>query len=155
MSNNNPYPIQKKVYAYILKKIQGRWHLLVFEHMDFPKAGIQVPGGTVEEGESVAEAAVREVKEETGLQKVELLKELGVSYHDMRYHGLPAVHERHYFHFRALESPNAYWIGYEADPSDGSPGPIALKFYWVDLDAVPLLAGETDEMLPELIAGIK
>ncbi|MBU1880260.1 MAG: NUDIX domain-containing protein, partial [Chloroflexi bacterium] len=38
--------------------------LLLFQH---PYAGVQVPAGTVEDGETPAQAALREAAEETGL----------------------------------------------------------------------------------------
>ena len=41
--------------------------LLVFEHRDHPEAGTQVPAGGLEEGESVIDAVIREVREETGV----------------------------------------------------------------------------------------
>ncbi|MCD6284740.1 MAG: NUDIX domain-containing protein [Anaerolineae bacterium] len=48
--------LKHKVYAYITHANR----LLVFRHVDVPDAGIQVPGGTVEEGEVPDEAAMRE-----------------------------------------------------------------------------------------------
>jgi len=42
--------------------------LLVFEHVSEPSAGTQVPAGGIQEGETPAAAAVREVFEETGLR---------------------------------------------------------------------------------------
>jgi len=41
--------------------------LLVFEHRDHPDAGVQVPAGGVHQGEALIEAAIREVREETGV----------------------------------------------------------------------------------------
>ena len=40
---------------------------MVFTHRDIPEAGVQVPAGTVEEGETLDAAVLREVHEETGL----------------------------------------------------------------------------------------
>lgn len=48
--------------------------LLVFQH---PTAGVQLPAGTVEAGESLEAAAFREVAEETGLTDVRLIRHLG------------------------------------------------------------------------------
>lgn len=57
-------PLVKKVYAYITRGEQ----LLVFNHVDFPEAGIQVPGGTLEPDELPESAVLREALKETGLE---------------------------------------------------------------------------------------
>ena len=41
--------------------------LLVFQHAGMPEASLQVPGGTVEQGETPIDAVAREVLEESGL----------------------------------------------------------------------------------------
>ena len=41
--------IKRKVLAYITKGQEPNLELLVFEHKDFPEAGLQVPAGTIEE----------------------------------------------------------------------------------------------------------
>jgi 8-oxo-dGTP pyrophosphatase MutT (NUDIX family) len=64
-----------KVYAYITRGDQ----LLVFRHIDFPGAGIQTPGGTIEEGEEPEDAVLREAVEETGLVKLRLVSHLVMS----------------------------------------------------------------------------
>ena len=151
MEIDNDRLVESKVYAYIVKQMESKWQLLVFEHLDFPEAGIQVPGGTVETGESIPAAAIREVQEETGLESVEIIEKLGVSYHDMCQYGLKGFHRRHYFHCRVTTPTERSWIASEEMPSDGSPGPIGFKFYWVNLACVPPLAGRTDEMLHILI----
>jgi ADP-ribose pyrophosphatase YjhB (NUDIX family) len=155
MGNPIKEPVQTKVYAYLLRQTRGEWQLLVFDHVDFPEAGIQVPGVTMEPGESISNAVLREVQEETGLHNIELVEQLGNSIHDMGQYGLPVIHERNYFLFTSEDSTPDFWIGYEMDPSDGSPAPISLRFYWVALDKVPPLAGDLDEMLPILKSRIK
>lgn len=45
----------RKAFAYIT---QGN-SLLIFEHEDAPEAGIQVPAGSIEAGETPEEAALR------------------------------------------------------------------------------------------------
>ncbi|PTA67269.1 NUDIX hydrolase [Deinococcus arcticus] len=57
---------RQRVLAYITR---APHELLVFEHPPlYPDAGIQVPAGGVDPGETPAEAAVRETYEETGLR---------------------------------------------------------------------------------------
>ncbi len=51
----------EKVTAFIIRPTGD---LLLFQH---PYAGIQLPAGTVEEGETIEHAVLREVREETGL----------------------------------------------------------------------------------------
>ena len=139
-------PVRQKVYTYIL--CQNK--LLVFQHVDFPEAGIQVPGGTVESGEIPYEAAIREAHEESGFDDLILKQKLGIVYRDMREFGFEEIHERHYFHFIFKVSPAQTWIGYEHFPSDGTQGPIKFRFFWVLINKIPPLAGKTDDMLPML-----
>lgn len=139
--------VRDKVYAYILRKSNAGSQLLAFEHVDFPEAGIQVPGGTVESGETLFTAVQREVAEETGLLDLVFGGELGSTKRDMRGLGFQEVHHRHYFLFHCKHCQRETWISYEETPSDGSEGPIALRFFWVGLDAVPPLLGGMDEML--------
>ena len=54
----------EKVTAFVTRTINSETELLLFEH---PRAGIQLPAGTVEVGEPHAVAAAREAYEETGL----------------------------------------------------------------------------------------
>ncbi len=67
-------PILAKVTAFITRGAGAAQEVLVFQH---PSASIQVPAGTVEEGEDVEAALRREVLEETGLTELMLLANLG------------------------------------------------------------------------------
>lgn len=66
-----------KVTAFCIR--DGR--LLVFDH---PAAGTQVPAGTVEIGEDPREAALRELIEETGVDRPFVVTTLGVIERDLR-----------------------------------------------------------------------
>ena len=66
--------IIQKVTAFIVRERSGVKELLVFKH---PTAGVQIPAGTVEEGEDLETAVKREAYEETGLQSVEIENYLG------------------------------------------------------------------------------
>ncbi len=51
----------------MLRKGAEARELLVFQHAGMPEAGLQVPGGTVEQGETPNDAVAREVLEESGV----------------------------------------------------------------------------------------
>jgi 8-oxo-dGTP pyrophosphatase MutT (NUDIX family) len=52
--------------------------LLVFDHVDTPEAGTQVPAGGVDPDEGLVEAALREVVEETGLLTATVVRQFAV-----------------------------------------------------------------------------
>lgn len=66
--------VVEKVTAFVTRERNGVNELLLFRH---PTAGIQIPAGTVEKGETPETAVTREVYEETGLRDVKIEKSLG------------------------------------------------------------------------------
>ena len=63
-----------KVTAFITRDLKDHREILVFQH---PTAGIQLPAGTVEPGEDIETAVIREAQEETGIQTFRLQSHLG------------------------------------------------------------------------------
>ncbi|WP_078857482.1 NUDIX domain-containing protein [Streptomyces sp. NRRL F-4474] len=59
--------------------------LLVHRHVDFPweEVGVQVPAGSIRQGEAPEAAALREAREETGLQDFKIVRKLGATTYDM------------------------------------------------------------------------
>ena len=131
-----------KAYAYVTWEGQ----LLVFEHPKHPEAGIQVPGGTIESGESPGEAVVREVREEADLTDVEIVEKLGTDTFDMS-KWRDEIQERHFYWLRYTGTPPENWRGYERDHG----APIPLDFYWVELDEIPELHAGQGEYLGRLL----
>ena len=131
--------------------------LLVFRQPDFPEAGIQVPGGSVEPGEALETAALREAREETGLDGLRLVRLLGVCDFDGRSRGRDEIYRRAFFHLRCEGAePPETWRHAELTPSDGSPAPIIFELFWAPLpDGVPDLIAGMGAMLPELISAIQ
>ena len=140
--------MKRKVLAYITHA--GR--LLLFRHTDYPEAGIQVPGGTVAEGEAPEAAVLREALEETGLTGLELDLLLGETIDDASDVGLDGVHHRTYYHLCYSDEPPQTWRHWECDASDGSP-PIEFEFFWAPLpDGLPEMLPAHAAMLPRLLA---
>ena len=136
-----------KVTAYITNGNR----LLVFEHTEFPEAGIQVPSGTIDPGESPETAVMREAWEESGLGGLIMARYLGVRHFDWTPFGLDIIHERQFFHLICPGQPPARWRHWELHPSQGPPEPIEFEFYWVHGPYdIPLLAGNQGALLSSI-----
>jgi 8-oxo-dGTP pyrophosphatase MutT (NUDIX family) len=124
----------RKAFAYVTRDRE----LLVFTHRDVPlvEAGVQVPAGTVRDGESPEQAAAREVAEETGLQSVHFVAYLGTTDHDAR-PGRNEVHERHFFHLLADTDTSDRWLWHEQH--DGLEPPTAFELFWIPLSQAHVL----------------
>ena len=70
-----------KVTAFVTQKRPFAPHLLLFQH---PTAGIQLPAGTVEPGESPQTAVVRETIEETQVTNLTVRLQLAFSENDLQ-----------------------------------------------------------------------
>jgi 8-oxo-dGTP pyrophosphatase MutT (NUDIX family) len=121
-------PDAAKVLIYALRD----QHLLVFDEPDFPFVEFQVPGGTVEPGEDIAAAAMREFEEETGFLPDEL-HAVGVDDYRFEKNGREQYHQRHYFRCRISEMAPATWLHYETTPFGGG-GPIGFRFFWLPIE---------------------
>ncbi len=83
--------LKQKSFSYIIRAAPSGHELLAFASLNEP--GFEVPKGSVKPGETPAQAAVREVEEESGLRALTLIRELGVTqWYD---------EEQHFFLFRA------------------------------------------------------
>jgi ADP-ribose pyrophosphatase YjhB (NUDIX family) len=135
-------PLKEKVFAYVTHDD----HLLVFRHTHFPQAGIQIPGGTLHPGEDPVEGVLREVTEETGLRRLEVVRLLGER--DEVFPGGPQ-HWR-FYHLRHTGELHDRWIWHEEDPSGGGPT-IEFELFWVTLpNRVPRLARGQATFLDQL-----
>lgn len=140
--------VKGKAFAYITHGDR----LLVFRHPSAPEAGIQVPAGSIREGESPEDAVMREAREETGLSDLALDRFLGLHRRDMSDFDLDETHHRHFYHLLCASEPPPTWQHHETDPSDGSSEPILFEFFWARLpDGVPHMHADHDKHLPRLL----
>jgi 8-oxo-dGTP pyrophosphatase MutT (NUDIX family) len=128
----------EKVLAYVIRARDGRADLLVFTHRDHPAAGVQVPAGTVEPGEAIADAVCRELTEESGLAPLgppRLLHE-----YVWQHPRTGDRHHRHVFVFTASDALPEQWQ-HTATGSEEEDG-LVFCFRWLSLsDAERLLCG--------------
>ncbi len=78
-----------------LQDERGRWLGIVLIERKYPPVGLAIPGGFVEVGESVEEAVIREMKEETDLEVIALrqFKVFSKPDRDPRFHTVSVVFE--------------------------------------------------------------
>ncbi|MDO5082014.1 MAG: NUDIX domain-containing protein [Arachnia propionica] len=127
--------VVQKVVAYVVH--QDR--LLVFTHDDvaIEVTGVQVPAGTIHPGEPPEDAALRETREETGLE-TRMVRALGVEHYDF-WPMKPEVHERHFFLLSPLEEElPEQWTSGEESPADGG-SPQRWTCWWQPLQNAHVL----------------
>lgn len=139
--------VREKVLCYVVRG--GR--LLVFRHLDqaWDLSGLQVPGGSVEPGESPEAAAVREAHEETGVEGLRVVRKLGEVEYDMAPYR-SELQRRHVFHLAFDGETPERWVSSEPDPSDGSPPP-RLECYWVPIAQAHVLSAGQGALLGRIL----
>jgi 8-oxo-dGTP pyrophosphatase MutT (NUDIX family) len=140
---------KRKAYAYVT----NRDRLLVFSHPNAPEAGIQVPAGTIGPGEQPPDAAMREAREESGLDALRMVRFLGDDVRDMRDVGKDEIHHRYFFHLACDGDPAERWRRHEPDggQAPGAPGPL-FELFWAHLpDGVPPLLADHGRLLRRLV----
>ncbi len=126
--------VSRKAVAYITRRGSSGTQLLVFDHdPQFQDAGTQVPSGTLEVGENPREAALREVREESGLDLEHLRFEGALD----EYQFFSAVHRkylhRHVYHFTADDDIANGWV--HKVSGDGGDRGLNFHFRWIDLNS--------------------
>jgi 8-oxo-dGTP pyrophosphatase MutT (NUDIX family) len=107
-------PHVRKAFAYVTRRAPGGHKLLVFRSLDEPE-GFEVPKGAVNPGETFEEGARRELFEETGLENLAVLAELGTTWY--------SDEEQRFFHFAAPDSVPARFT-HAVTGCDGDAGEV-------------------------------
>lgn len=107
--------------------------LLVFDQPDDPGMPLQVPGGTVEPGESPEAAARRELQEETGILARDPPRLLGTTDYAFTKGARRILHRRSVFHLPLPDDLPDVWHHLERTP-DGGGGPLRFRLFWIGTD---------------------
>lgn len=109
-----------KVCPVVLRRAGERVEILAFEH---PLAGLQLVKGTIEPGEDIETAALRELEEESGIVNASVSRALGV---------WPSGHQRQVWAFVACVPAQPLPDGWTHDaPDDGG---RTFRFFWHPLE---------------------
>jgi 8-oxo-dGTP pyrophosphatase MutT (NUDIX family) len=106
-------------------RMKNEPELLVFRHIKFPELGIQFPAGTIEEGETPSAAAVRELKEESGLE-IENCELFGTYTFFKVY--CNQFQRRHVYHGHLADEIGDSWT--HTVNSDGDDSGLEFEFSW-------------------------
>lgn len=129
--------VVEKAFGYITREHEGQLQVLVFEQ-NTEGAGIQIPKGTVEEGETPLEAVKREMFEVTGLSDL-VVK--GLIAQDYFNHHSGLLQKRYFYHLTTNEQRDS-WKHY---PTGVNEAGLEFSFYWItDEQQVTLVNGHGD-----------
>lgn len=133
-----------KVLAYIYRDVGPLKEILVFDHVDFKEAGTQVVGGTVEPGEDLREALLREILEEAGLVfHIVDVHPIGQTVYERK--DRPEKNHRHYFMIEGSHLEDE-WI--HVVDSTGADHGLKFRFFWIKAsEALTMLTGSMGELV--------
>jgi 8-oxo-dGTP pyrophosphatase MutT (NUDIX family) len=137
-----PEPVGKTL-AYVTRICAGRLQLLVFTQPAWQDgqsdAGLQVPGGTMDPGETPEQAVERELFEEAGLRGLRLVGKLGELFQ------AEWNHVRHVFHFEVDEALPDAWD--HIVTGEGLDKGWTFRYCFMDIADLPELAGQQGSWL--------
>jgi ADP-ribose pyrophosphatase YjhB (NUDIX family) len=142
--------MQLKVLAYITREYNNDIQLLVFTQRDYPDAGLQIPAGTVEEGEEIENALFREIHEESGVthDDLKLIRKLAV-FESQEWGTI-----RHVFHLALINpQPDSWdWLtnDYDSDEARARDERLVFCYRWESLKNRIELAGNQGMWLDKI-----
>jgi 8-oxo-dGTP pyrophosphatase MutT (NUDIX family) len=140
--------VRKRVVGYVTRERGGVLELLVFDY----EGTTEVPGGRIDAHEDLETGLRREVEEETGLTRIEIVGELADAEEFERLYG-PGAHQSHAFHAIAPSGGPDEWEHYVG--GTGMDSRFVFECRWVALDDCPPLWGSDDPLVEKLRRSIQ
>ena len=132
--NFNDLPLRSGVGVVLLNK-QNK--VFVAKRIDNPKNFWQMPQGGVDKGESLLEAAYRELEEETNITNVKLIKEIeGTLTYELPAHLLGKIWKGKY------KGQKQKWflmrfLGLDSDINIKTKNPEFIEWKWIEVEKLP------------------
>jgi ADP-ribose pyrophosphatase YjhB (NUDIX family) len=124
----------KKAYGAIVRGDQ----LLIFrEQLEEREDFAQLPGGTIEEGESIEDGLLREVYEESGLSDLRIVRMLGC---DTVRGARDRIDLRHFYLLECNEPMQDSWLHHEMHGSEHD-YPLPFLYSWMPIEEAKLGMG--------------
>ncbi|WP_342550373.1 NUDIX domain-containing protein [Lysinibacillus sp. FSL M8-0216] len=140
--------VVEKAFGYITREHGEQIQVLVFEQ-NTVGAGIQVPKGTIEQGETPLEAVKREMLEETGLTTLVVQGFIAQDYFN---NPSGVLQKRYFYHLTTSDETMETWQHY---PTGLNEADLLFSFYWISAEQDTLLAKGHGDYLYRLLAKVK
>lgn len=145
------YGFRQRVACYVTRTTVGADELLVFDHAEDDPAdpsGTQIPAGGMARFEAAADAARREVEEETGLVGVTYVDQVGYVELGLNEPGGPAMTT--FVHLAAPDGGASSWD--HTVSGDGEDAGLVFRCRWEPLPLGFTLAGDQGRFLDRVEA---
>jgi 8-oxo-dGTP pyrophosphatase MutT (NUDIX family) len=130
----------EKVGAYIVRHLDGEPEIFLYSRRYDPDAPLQITGGGILAEETPEQALWRELKEETGLDPLPVIRKVGIAESSWIFR---PVH-RHIYMLDGSELPESWTHTVTGDGADQGE---RYHFSWYRIDHEPLIAGDLGALL--------
>ena len=135
--NNQNLPLRSGVGIVVLNKENK---IFVAKRIDNPKNFWQMPQGGIDKNENYYEATLRELKEETSITSVELIKEINKKYTYILPDNLIGIIWKGKFKGQVQKWFVMRFVGNETEININTKNPEFLDWKWIDVDQLPKIA---------------
>ena len=131
--------LSRKAFGYCLRRSPNEWpKLLVLTFADMPNMPFRLPGGTLEGNEAPLAGLQRELKEEVGLETVDIIRKLGIQHYYKAF--IDADVERHDYLVQAPDLwPSAFSVVVQGEGGDAGE---VFNYRWITANEIEQVDAE-------------